>query len=164
MNMSRAWIVLAALAIASSGADAAQVYKCRTAHGLSYQDEPCRGRDYAKNLVETGEPSVVRNTRTDNLAEWTDRVDQENRKRELETRAARLERENRADQAEFAAMVEEIDRQKDAASQGAPDLPNVDTLQYRQRQAQQEFANRVQRRKAELQDVQAELGQYEQNQ
>jgi hypothetical protein len=160
--MSRTWTVrslaLTAL-LALPAADAAAVYRCHTAHGLSYQDVPCRGRDYTKNLVDVGEPSVIRNTRTSALAEWADQTDQENRKLELQARAQRLQREERADQAEFAVMEEQIDRQKDAVGQGVADMPSIGQLQLEQYQAQREYADRAQRRNAELQDLQSQLNQ-----
>ncbi|HZP12260.1 MAG TPA: hypothetical protein VFB36_07550 [Nevskiaceae bacterium] len=136
------WIVLSCLAVASSGADAATVYRCHTSHGVSYQDAPCRGKDYTQNLVQVGEPSVVKSTRADHLGEWVDRLAQDNRTRELHAREIRLQRENEADTAEFAAMVE---AQPDQAQQ-----------------SQQEYRDRIERRNAQMRDAQAELNQYEQ--
>jgi hypothetical protein len=108
---------------------------------------------------------VVKNARADDLADFAEQAGQENRQRELQAKAARLQRENDADKAEFAAMVEDIDRQRSAAVQGVAqpaDAPTVDELYLRQRQTQQEYADRVQQRNQQLQDVQAELDQYNQ--
>ncbi len=146
--MTRISIVLTALcaALLSLSVDAATVYRCHTKHGLSYQDEPCHGRDISQDLVRTGEPSVVKSTRADNLGQWADQMAHDNRKRELQARAQRLRRENDVDTAEFAAMA------VTSESQPKP----VDELQQDD-QKRQDYRRRIQRRETELQNVQSEL-------
>lgn len=159
--MSRTALSLSALclALAPMSSGAATVYRCHTAQGWSYQDQPCHGSDVADNQFDVSEPSVVKNTRTDALRRWSDEVGQQNQQRELQTRAQNLEQQNRADAAEFAAMVEESDKQREASAQGGADLPPTWEIDQQQRQAQREYQSRVQERNAKLRAVQAEINQ-----
>ena len=157
--MSRISMVAAIALLASSGADATTVYRCHTAQGLSYQDRPCPDRAENQRVVNIGAPSVVKSVQQDTLGEWADQIHEENRQRELQGRAQNLQRQNHADTAEFAAMVEEMDKQRDASVQGVADVPPAWQIDQQQRQAQIEYQNRLKERSAKLRAVQSELNQ-----
>jgi hypothetical protein len=165
MNRASSYFTALVAALLSLSADAATVYRCHTARGVTYQDVPCRGRDSTQNRVSVGEPSVITSNRHDSretLGEWADQVGQENRKRELLARAQRLQRENQAETAEFAAMVEQLNEQKNASAQGVANVPSVPELEQQQYQAQRDYRSRMDQRSAQMSEVQAELGQYQQ--
>lgn len=156
--MRRTCIAALLSALLPGVTSAATVYRCHTAHGVSYQDLPCNGRDFARNVVDLGEPTVVkRSARDDALAEWADQAEQESQRRTLETRVRSLRQQNDAERAEFAAMIEENQQKQAAARQGTADLPSLPMLEIEAQRLQQEYAQRIQQSNAELRATEAEL-------
>jgi hypothetical protein len=148
-------------ALISASADAATAYRCRNVQGnLSYQDLPC-GPEPERNIVRLRELSVVHNARAESLAQWVDQVDRDNRQRELQSQVANLQREKRADTAEFAAMVEDLDKRREALEQGGADLPPSWQIEQEERRAEREYGDRMREHDAKLQAVQRDFNRSE---
>jgi len=142
----------------SASADAV-IYRCVGTHGLVYQDTPCAGaKDSQNRVLVTGtvaQPPSTQSPRNNAsrdraLSEWIARTSQENRVREAETHLRAVQKRKQADEAEFAAMIGEIDQKKQDSAAGVAEAPPMYELDTTEAQLQQNYVEKAQQNQLEL--------------